>query len=200
LEAASVVLDRDHDPLWRKLHIHADAGRAGVAVDVAQGFLGDATERDFHLGRQPPDRSLDAKLRLSRSAVGDVGYQPLQGGNETEVVEQRGSEIPAELAELVQCRRRQVSKPCQFTALCRCLELGYFVQATTEDRQLLGGPVVQLTGDVLPLFLHQSRLASWRCTGSARGPGVACTKRPLSKVAGRRARDALGRRQLGRLA
>ena len=154
VEAAAVVFDhRDRSAVF-PLEEHADARRPGVLDDVRERLLDHAVQRRLHLVRQTPVSELRLQFDLKAALLAQRLRQPLDCGDEAEVVERRGAQLDREAAHVLQRPDDELAQGAdrlpRLVALRRLLER---LQPEQDRGQRLSGLVVQLTRQARPLEL-----------------------------------------------
>src|SRR5579885_724268 len=101
LEALPVVLDTQKQSIWQVLEFYLDPCRLGMPPDVGECLLGDAKDSNLGLRRQGSHGARADKARRDAPTVGAIA-EPFQRRPQAQIVENRGPQVPAGPAHLVQ--------------------------------------------------------------------------------------------------
>ena len=168
-EAATVVLDHGSDRSAAAGEDDADRTGLGVLDDVRQRLLHDPIESRLDVARQPAVElrlEVDAHSRL----LGEGVAQPLQRGDEAEVVERLRAQLDRQAAHVVQRLDDLLAHGGDgFGALLLGRGLLDRLQPEQHRGQLLPGLVVQLARQPAPLELLRLDDAAQRVAGDTRG-------------------------------
>ena len=128
--------------------------------DVSQGFLGDPKQHDLNFVGEPPFAAKHAEGGGDARVLGDIGRQPLQGGDQPQVVQHGRSQVLAQAPHVLHY-------PAGLFMQCFQTLLGLLGKSLDCARQVvdplavrhqgLYRVVVKLEGDALALFLLDPR-------------------------------------------
>src|SRR5579883_1600174 len=101
LEALSVVLDTQKQSIWQIFEFYLDPCRLSMPPDVGERLLGDAKDGNLGLWRQGSHGAGAGKARRDAATVGAIA-EPFQRRPQAQIVENRGPQVPAGPAHLIQ--------------------------------------------------------------------------------------------------
>lgn len=156
LHAATEVDDFEGDKRIFLTETDFGSGAAGVALDIGETFLDNAEEGQFDGLRETVELGEEEELRVDGAALAEALGVFLQGGDETEIVEERRVEKIREGADFaghLLSERTSLFEGVRSGLLAGLKGLAELSEAEVDGEDGLGETIVELAADAAALFV-----------------------------------------------